>query len=553
MTPPASASAPKPSWPISGAECQVAADEPGARRGLRRAARRARRRAQRGPARHPAAATLAAGRGRRCAAVREPPPQSDRDAEVRAAEAAVRVGPLARRRRRRRRRRWPTPRPGCSAPGPGPTAPSRPSPAPTPAGCPRLGDAYAKLWETAASRPRAAGRGTSPASSPPGPRPRRAPTTCCWSRTCWSASPGPSPSSGSRSIVVLDGMSAAVGCELAEELTGRGGWLEAGRRDDGREPVLATVPSVTSISRTSLLTGKLRSGGQAEETGRVRRVLGQAQVPAVPQGRPRRRSRPGGSIRRSATRSPTPTPSSAWCSTRSTTPSTRAGRAARPLGRRPGHATCATVLDEARRAGPPGHPHRRSRPRPRPGQPRSTASATIRVRPVPHRDARGRRDHRPRPARPRPPAARSSPRSTKAIHYTPQQGGLPRRRVPGRGRHPGHHPAPVRVPAPARLDAYDAAGHAPSWWERHRREHRLPDAVTAEQPRSRPAAAARRGRRRRRALRRREVGPAAGSRQPARTSDARHPVVLGRQSQPRGWRRQRQSSAAHPPTPASPR
>jgi hypothetical protein len=66
-------------------------------------------------------------------------------------------------------------------------------------------------------------------------------------------------------IVVLDGMSVAVGCELAEELTSRGTWLETGRRPDGREPVLATVPSVTAISRTSLLTGVLRAGGQAEE------------------------------------------------------------------------------------------------------------------------------------------------------------------------------------------------------------------------------------------------------------------------------------------------
>ena len=67
-------------------------------------------------------------------------------------------------------------------------------------------------------------------------------------------------------IVVLDGMTAAAGTALAEELTDRGGWLEAGRRDDGREPVLATVPSVTAVSRSSLLTGTLRTGGQAEES-----------------------------------------------------------------------------------------------------------------------------------------------------------------------------------------------------------------------------------------------------------------------------------------------
>jgi hypothetical protein len=66
-------------------------------------------------------------------------------------------------------------------------------------------------------------------------------------------------------IVVLDGMTAAAGIELAGELTSRGGWLEGGRHEDGREPVLATVPSITAISRTSLLTGALRVGDQAQE------------------------------------------------------------------------------------------------------------------------------------------------------------------------------------------------------------------------------------------------------------------------------------------------
>jgi hypothetical protein len=66
-------------------------------------------------------------------------------------------------------------------------------------------------------------------------------------------------------IVVLDGMTAAAGAELAGELTERGDWVEAGRREDGREPILATIPSITSVSRTSLLTGTLKSGGQAAE------------------------------------------------------------------------------------------------------------------------------------------------------------------------------------------------------------------------------------------------------------------------------------------------
>ena len=66
-------------------------------------------------------------------------------------------------------------------------------------------------------------------------------------------------------IVILDGMTAAAGIELAGELTSRGGWIEGGRHEDGREPVLATVPSITVISRTSLLTGALRAGDQAQE------------------------------------------------------------------------------------------------------------------------------------------------------------------------------------------------------------------------------------------------------------------------------------------------
>jgi hypothetical protein len=66
-------------------------------------------------------------------------------------------------------------------------------------------------------------------------------------------------------LLVLDGMSASVAAEIASQLSIRSGWIEVGRGEDGREPVLATVPSVTSISRTSLLCGALRSGGHADE------------------------------------------------------------------------------------------------------------------------------------------------------------------------------------------------------------------------------------------------------------------------------------------------
>ncbi|GAT68504.1 bacteriophage resistance gene pglZ [Planomonospora sphaerica] len=66
-------------------------------------------------------------------------------------------------------------------------------------------------------------------------------------------------------VVVLDGMSAAVAAELAEGILGTWGWVEIGRRKDGREPALAVIPSMTRFSRTSLLCGRLQEGTQREE------------------------------------------------------------------------------------------------------------------------------------------------------------------------------------------------------------------------------------------------------------------------------------------------
>jgi hypothetical protein len=129
---------------------------------------------------------------------------------------------------------------------------------------PRLAPAYAKLWQTA--------------------KKRRAYLDSSFARklAAWTQNSGtprdlllvenlmarvarPIADMRPPVIVVLDGMSVAVGCELAEEVAASGLWMEAGRREDGREPALATVPSITSISRTSLLTGTLRSGAQPEE------------------------------------------------------------------------------------------------------------------------------------------------------------------------------------------------------------------------------------------------------------------------------------------------
>ncbi|MEV5828482.1 BREX-2 system phosphatase PglZ [Spirillospora sp. NPDC052242] len=68
-------------------------------------------------------------------------------------------------------------------------------------------------------------------------------------------------------IVVLDGMTAAIATEITAEIVreGTGRWLEIGRHAQGREGALATIPSITTCSRTSLFSGELRTGGQAEE------------------------------------------------------------------------------------------------------------------------------------------------------------------------------------------------------------------------------------------------------------------------------------------------
>jgi hypothetical protein len=71
-------------------------------------------------------------------------------------------------------------------------------------------------------------------------------------------------------LLLLDGMSAAIGCELAEEL--RGWWAEydpvptpqtsAAPR---RRAMAAALPTLTAVSRTSLFTGKLLMGDQGDE------------------------------------------------------------------------------------------------------------------------------------------------------------------------------------------------------------------------------------------------------------------------------------------------
>ncbi|WP_431882384.1 BREX-2 system phosphatase PglZ [Micromonospora gifhornensis] len=68
-------------------------------------------------------------------------------------------------------------------------------------------------------------------------------------------------------LVVLDGMSAAVAVELAEELSQH--WVEydplAGGDVGRRRPMVAALPTLTSVSRTSLFAGALRAGTQSTE------------------------------------------------------------------------------------------------------------------------------------------------------------------------------------------------------------------------------------------------------------------------------------------------
>ncbi|MFG2169491.1 BREX-2 system phosphatase PglZ [Micromonospora chersina] len=68
-------------------------------------------------------------------------------------------------------------------------------------------------------------------------------------------------------LVVLDGMSAAVGVELADELSQD--WVEYDPLARGgaghRRGIVAALPTLTAVSRTSLFAGALRLGTQATE------------------------------------------------------------------------------------------------------------------------------------------------------------------------------------------------------------------------------------------------------------------------------------------------
>ncbi|MFE0175482.1 BREX-2 system phosphatase PglZ [Streptomyces sp. NPDC059002] len=65
-------------------------------------------------------------------------------------------------------------------------------------------------------------------------------------------------------VLVLDGMSSAVAVQLGEELTGAGRWSELSG-EEGRAAAVAMIPSVTAVSRATLLCGRPVSGGEGVE------------------------------------------------------------------------------------------------------------------------------------------------------------------------------------------------------------------------------------------------------------------------------------------------
>jgi len=98
-----------------------------------------------------------------------------------------------------------------------------------------------------------------------------------WTRTASDQNPGgvllieqvlatlalPLAGGGAPMIVVLDGMSGAVAADLGEALTGER-WLEAAP-GTSRAASVSAIPSVTRVSRASLLTGTLTAGEQQVE------------------------------------------------------------------------------------------------------------------------------------------------------------------------------------------------------------------------------------------------------------------------------------------------
>ena len=325
---------------------------------------------------------------------------------------------------------------------------------------PRLGDVYGKLWKTATAR--------------------RSQLDEDFARklVAWTEASGTTtdlilaenlmeriarPVAKVRSplVLVLDGMSVAAGCDLAAELTRGGLWLEAGRRDDGREPALATVPSVTSISRASLLTGILRSGGQPEEKAGFAAFWGNQQARLFHKGD--LAADPGRALHPQV-RDALLDPDTIVGVVLNTiddmlTPGRQGNEAHWEIGQ---VAYLKPVLDEARRAGRPviltaDHGHVLDRGRPI--HPAESAAARYRT------GAPGEGEITVRGPRVLVPGGEVVAAVDESIHYLPKKAGY----------HGGAAPAEVVVPVIVLLPSaslvpdgwhpYEANGHAPVWWD----------------------------------------------------------------------------------------
>jgi hypothetical protein len=266
-------------------------------------------------------------------------------------------------------------------------------------------------------------------------------------------------------LLVLDGMSVAVGCELAAELTVGGRWVEVGRLDDGREPALATVPSVTSISRTSLLTGTLRSGGQPEEKAGFATFWRPRKARLFHKGD--LRGEPGQLLSpevRDALLDPDTVVGVVLNTIDDTLDRGKQGNA--PHWEMDDITNLRPVLDEARRAGRPviltadhGHVLDQGLP-PRPAQADQARADSARYRTgTPEAGeitVRG----------PRVLAAGSEVVAAwdENIHYTPRKAGYHGGAAPAEVVVPVIALFPAASPVPVGWHTYDASGHAPSWW-----------------------------------------------------------------------------------------
>jgi hypothetical protein len=102
-------------------------------------------------------------------------------------------------------------------------------------------------------------------------------------------------------LLVLDGMSAGVGTEVVANILGRprDGWAEALLKGQSRRAAaLAVLPTLTEVSRASLLSGGLRRGGQDTERdgyAALARAHGPTHAPLFHKG-PLDSARPGYAI-----------------------------------------------------------------------------------------------------------------------------------------------------------------------------------------------------------------------------------------------------------------